>query len=287
MPAWLRMLTAAVRSGRRLCGAGRRRISDGRVRHGGARVPIGVHQPRSSGTSPRDSWSSPGRRACSRCGTPSSPASSLAYSAALAFAVGYAPALAAHAPVAVRANRPRRPRRGVGPSVSPIVRQNRAYRARFQESRDGMAGRAVLARGGARACDRRLVRRAQGAAVHAAVSFPLRGGSARSSCSAARSSTRSRIVSDAAFRRAGGRARARVWRIFRWSRVAGAVTLAAILTLFGMEQRAWYRQLAPDAETAAIIACLDRLGVRAAFSGLLVELQADVPHRRAHHCRSV
>ena len=29
-----------------------------------------------------------------------------------------------------------------------------------------------------------------------------------------------------------------VWRIFQGSRVAGAVTLAAILTLFGMEQRA-------------------------------------------------
>ena len=54
-----------------------------------------------------------------------------------------------------------------------------------------------------------------------------------------------------------------VWRIFQGSRVAGAVTLAAILTLFGMEQRAWYRQLEPDGETPAIIACLDRLGVRA------------------------
>jgi hypothetical protein len=55
-----------------------------------------------------------------------------------------------------------------------------------------------------------------------------------------------------------------VWRIFQRSRVAGAATLAAILTLFGMEQRAWYRQLAPDVKTPALIACLDRLGVRAA-----------------------
>ena len=57
-----------------------------------------------------------------------------------------------------------------------------------------------------------------------------------------------------------------VWRIFQRSRVAGAVTLGAILTLFGLEQRAWYRQLAPDAQSPAIITCLDRLGVRAAFA---------------------
>ena len=57
-----------------------------------------------------------------------------------------------------------------------------------------------------------------------------------------------------------------VWRIFRWSRVAGAVSLAMILTLFGLEQGAWYRQLGPDVQSAAIIDCLDRNGVRAAFA---------------------
>ena len=57
-----------------------------------------------------------------------------------------------------------------------------------------------------------------------------------------------------------------VWRIFRWSRVAGAIALAMALTLFGLEQRAWYRQLAPDTRSAALIDCLDRSGVRAAFA---------------------
>jgi hypothetical protein len=57
-----------------------------------------------------------------------------------------------------------------------------------------------------------------------------------------------------------------VWRIFRWSRVAGAITLAMGLSLFGLEQRAWYRELRPDGQSAAIIKCLDRSGVRAAFA---------------------
>ena len=57
-----------------------------------------------------------------------------------------------------------------------------------------------------------------------------------------------------------------VWRIFRRSRVAGAISLAMVLTLFGLEQRAWYRELAPDTQSAATIRCLDRSGVRAAFA---------------------
>ena len=56
-----------------------------------------------------------------------------------------------------------------------------------------------------------------------------------------------------------------VWRIFRWSSVAGALSLAIILTLSGLQQRAWYRQLEPDAQSAAIINCLDRNSVQAAF----------------------
>jgi hypothetical protein len=56
-----------------------------------------------------------------------------------------------------------------------------------------------------------------------------------------------------------------VWRIFRWSRVAGTISLAMTLTLFGLEQRAWYRELAPDTQSAATIDCLDRNGVRGAF----------------------
>jgi len=57
-----------------------------------------------------------------------------------------------------------------------------------------------------------------------------------------------------------------IWRIFRWSHVAGAISLAMALTLFGLEQRAWYRDLAPDTQSAATINCLDRSGVRAAFA---------------------
>jgi hypothetical protein len=57
-----------------------------------------------------------------------------------------------------------------------------------------------------------------------------------------------------------------IWRIFRWSRLAGAISLAMALMLFGLEQRAWYRELAPDTQSAAIIKCLDRSGVRAAFA---------------------
>lgn len=54
--------------------------------------------------------------------------------------------------------------------------------------------------------------------------------------------------------------------IFRQSRVAGAVSLATLLVLFALEQRAWYLELMPDAQSAAIIACLDRAGVRAAYA---------------------
>jgi hypothetical protein len=57
-----------------------------------------------------------------------------------------------------------------------------------------------------------------------------------------------------------------VWRIFRWSRVAGAISLAMALTLFSLEQRAWYRELVPDVQSAAIIDCLNRNGVRTAFA---------------------
>lgn len=57
-----------------------------------------------------------------------------------------------------------------------------------------------------------------------------------------------------------------VWRLFRWSRVAGAVTMVMLLTLFGLEQRAWYRQLTPDVHSRELIACLELAGVRAAFA---------------------
>jgi hypothetical protein len=55
-----------------------------------------------------------------------------------------------------------------------------------------------------------------------------------------------------------------VWRLFQGSRVLGAVVLAAIALLFLLEQRAWYRELRPDAQSAALVGCLDRSGVRVA-----------------------
>jgi hypothetical protein len=57
-----------------------------------------------------------------------------------------------------------------------------------------------------------------------------------------------------------------VWRTFAWSRVAGVASLATLLTLFALEQRAWYRQLTPDARSAQLIACLDRAGIREAYA---------------------
>jgi hypothetical protein len=55
-----------------------------------------------------------------------------------------------------------------------------------------------------------------------------------------------------------------VWAIFQRSRMAGAATFVALITLFGWQQRAWYRQLAPDVQSRAILACLDDAGVRVA-----------------------
>jgi hypothetical protein len=57
-----------------------------------------------------------------------------------------------------------------------------------------------------------------------------------------------------------------VWRTFRWSRVAGTVVVACLLALFGLGQRAWYRQLAPDAQSARILDCLERNNVKAAVA---------------------
>jgi hypothetical protein len=57
-----------------------------------------------------------------------------------------------------------------------------------------------------------------------------------------------------------------VWAAFVRSRVAGTVLLGSILLLFGLEQRAWFRQLEPDDRSAAMIRCLDRANVRTAFA---------------------
>jgi Dolichyl-phosphate-mannose-protein mannosyltransferase len=50
----------------------------------------------------------------------------------------------------------------------------------------------------------------------------------------------------------------------RASRAAGTLLLAFVLLIFAAQQIDWYVRLEPDLESPAIIACLDRAGVRAA-----------------------
>jgi hypothetical protein len=47
----------------------------------------------------------------------------------------------------------------------------------------------------------------------------------------------------------------------------GAALLIVVLLIFAAQQSDWYRRLEPDRESPAIIACLDRAGVRAARAG--------------------
>jgi hypothetical protein len=47
----------------------------------------------------------------------------------------------------------------------------------------------------------------------------------------------------------------------------GAALLIVVLLIFAAQQIDWYRRLEPDRESPAIIACLDRAGVRAARAG--------------------
>jgi hypothetical protein len=53
----------------------------------------------------------------------------------------------------------------------------------------------------------------------------------------------------------------------RASPVGGAALLGVVLLIFVAQQVDWYRRLEPDLESPAILACLDRAGVRAARAG--------------------
>jgi hypothetical protein len=53
---------------------------------------------------------------------------------------------------------------------------------------------------------------------------------------------------------------------FRTNRIAGIALLTSLLALFVWQQAAWYRRLEPDRESQAIVSCLDRSGVRAAYA---------------------
>jgi hypothetical protein len=54
---------------------------------------------------------------------------------------------------------------------------------------------------------------------------------------------------------------------WRASRVAGATLLILAIGIFAAQEIGWYQHLAPDTESTQAIACLDRLGIRAARAG--------------------
>jgi hypothetical protein len=55
-------------------------------------------------------------------------------------------------------------------------------------------------------------------------------------------------------------------RVYRWNRIAGVTLLTSLLALFAVQQADWYRRLEPDREAMAIVSCLDRSGIRAAYA---------------------
>jgi hypothetical protein len=55
-------------------------------------------------------------------------------------------------------------------------------------------------------------------------------------------------------------------RVYRWNRITGVALLASLVALFALQQADWYRRLEPDREATAIISCLDRSGIRAAYA---------------------
>jgi hypothetical protein len=193
-------------------------------------------------------------------------AGSLVHAAAIAFAAGYAPALAAYATAGGSAPIARADLQGVSASVAPIVREIVPIVIGLRSPSTvwlnvplwlGLAlGAAIIASFAA------LRQRPFTPLFHfllfaTPVIFVLSGA----------------FIDAQSYRdlmpTAGALAvvlAVGVWWIFQRSRVAGATLLAAILVLFGLEQRAWYRQLTPDVRSAAVINCLDRAGVRAAFA---------------------
>jgi hypothetical protein len=53
---------------------------------------------------------------------------------------------------------------------------------------------------------------------------------------------------------------------FAVNRMAGTLLLAGLLGVFSWQQANWYRLLEPDRAAAAVIECLDRSGIRAAYA---------------------
>ena len=55
-------------------------------------------------------------------------------------------------------------------------------------------------------------------------------------------------------------------RVIQWQRVVGAVVLTGLIGMFAAQEAAWYRRLAPDTKSAAILACLRQSQVRGLFA---------------------
>jgi hypothetical protein len=267
-PAWLRLATAALAAvALAYVGLGAAAFLTGGFETALFGVPIGVRHAQKL-------WSiaaallviAAGARIVSIARRQGAPASTLVYSAAAAFAVGYAPALAAHALGGGSAPMGRADLAGVSGAAETIAAQIVPIALGFRSPTTGWLGAPLwlglalvpaIAASFVALRERPFTPLFHFLFVAAPLIFLLSG--------AFVDAQSYRYLMPAAGAMAVVLALG-VWRIFQRSRVAGAVTLAALLALFGMEQRAWYRQLAPDVETPAIIACLDRLGVRAAYA---------------------
>jgi hypothetical protein len=268
MPVWLRALTALVAAvAVAYVTLGAAAFLSGGFDLGTLGIRIGVHHPQKL-------WNIAGGllivvalvRILSLSIRPGSPMSSLIYAAALAFAVGYAPALAAYAAGGGSPPIARTDLAGVVAAASPVVRQILPIVVGLRSPSTGwlrvpfwLGLPLVLAIVASFVAlrQRPFTPLFHLMVVMAPVIFVLSGAVVDAQ------SYRYLMPVSGAFAVVLALG---VWRIFRRSRVAGAVSLAMILTLFGLEQRAWYRELRPDTQSAAIINCLDRAGVSAAFA---------------------
>ena len=54
--------------------------------------------------------------------------------------------------------------------------------------------------------------------------------------------------------------------VLRGNKIAGIALLTGLVALFVWQQADWYRRLEPDRESPAVVSCLDRAGIRAAYA---------------------
>jgi hypothetical protein len=266
MPAWLRIATAWLAAAAVVyVGVGAAAFLTGGFDLAAAGVRIGVHQPQKL-------WRLAAGlamltvlvRTCVLAARHSSEARPLATWGVIAFAVGYAPAIAGRLAGGGSGPVPRADLAGVAAAIPPVVRQVAPIVLGFRSPSTGWLGvplwlglALVLAFGASFAAlkDRPFTPLFHFLVLTTPVLFLVSGA----------------YVDAQSYRylmpMAGALAvvlALGVWRLFQGSRVLGAVVLAAIALLFLLEQRAWYRELRPDAQSAALVGCLDRSGVRVA-----------------------